>query len=95
MFGNSECHCDLDQIIRYFPPPPRPRLPPSSLCVLLADIGALPWVKSVIQQADDMVTFLTNHHYSLALLRKHTAAGSKRELLKPGNWLHINVIRLD
>ncbi len=57
-------------------------------CVLhacmYADIGKLPWVAEIISQADEMVEFITNHHYSLALLRAHTKEGSQRELLKPG-----------
>lgn len=50
----------------------------------LTSIGKLPWVKDILDQASTLVKFVTNHHASLALVRKHAAEGSKKSLQKPG-----------
>jgi hypothetical protein len=52
--------------------------------LVLADIGKMPWVASVVQQAHSIVKLFKNHHYSLGLLRTHSNNGSKLELLRPG-----------
>jgi Protein of unknown function (DUF 659)/hAT family C-terminal dimerisation region len=48
--------------------------------LLLEDIGRLPWAASIITEAKQVVSFIRNHHKSLALFRQR----SPKELLRPG-----------
>ncbi|MCO5572804.1 hypothetical protein L7F22_026563 [Adiantum nelumboides] len=45
---------------------------------LLKDIGGLPWAKATFATGKEIVTFITRHHFSLALYRTF----AKKELLK-------------
>jgi hypothetical protein len=42
------------------------------------------WVKDIVDQGNELVKFITNHHASLAMIRKHSAAGSGKSLKKSG-----------
>lgn len=53
------------------------------LDLLLEDIGKQKWVAEVAVVARKLVLFLSNHHMTLAIYRKH----SNLELLKPGKLL--------
>jgi hypothetical protein len=58
--------------------------------LFLEDLGKLEPIKDIIADAKAVVKFITNHHFSLALFRKHAAAvvAEKHErmhgLAKPG-----------
>jgi hypothetical protein len=67
--------------------------------LLLEDIGKMDWAKGPIAAAHEIVTYLTNHQWSDALVKRvakrpgaadGTGKGSGLELLKPGAlcWLH-------
>ena len=52
-----------------------------SLDLLMVDIGALPWVKEVVDQGLRIVTFFTIKHKVFSMFREH----SKLELKKPSS----------
>ena len=52
-----------------------------SLDLLMKDMGSLPWIKEVVDQALRIVTFFSNKHKVLSMFREH----SKLELKKPSS----------
>lgn len=73
------------------------RVPCAAHCLDLAleDIGKLPWVAAVVARSTEIVKFIKNHQWSLALYRRHSssAAGKKRALLRPGKGLRAGWAR--
>lgn len=59
-----------------------------ALNLALSDIGKLPWLSGIFDQAREAIIFITNHHFSLGLLRHYTELerGSHLSLLKPCEW---------
>ena len=57
-----------------------------SLDLMLEDIGKLPYFSDLIEAQKRIVRFITNHHYSLGLLRQF----AQKQLLKTGACLHAH-----
>jgi hypothetical protein len=55
--------------------------------LLLGDIGKLPWVAAAIEAWRKVVIFFRKYEWSQALVREESKAGSKKELVLPGEDL--------
>jgi hypothetical protein len=51
------------------------------LDLFLEDVGKLDWAKEPISEVHELVKFISNHHKSLAIFRKH----SELQLLRPAD----------